>query len=284
MEYIKRKILLENYVDRNDNSPTYGELTATTFYVNINLFQDMDDMGRFTDVIYIPKEIGISEPVDYSALTQKLSASGITFPFMNGSVPTNMPTVVNPITRVVEKDVTAYYTTIHPVVTGKTASRVEDVRSYDNVNKYVLTVNGIPFDTNAQVYTAYTGNSIKGVDRVTSLGNPFTYVFGADKTDPNIGTVNQANGLVFQDITGTSSIYTSFSYKSEGWNAFDVSLSALTKEEYLLGIISAPEVESDVFIDRGIVTVYDRHLRMSEITNLDELVRYGKGYYNIILG
>jgi hypothetical protein len=277
MEYIKRKILLENYVDRNNYSPTYGQLTATTFYVNINLFQDMDDMGIFIDVMYIPKEIGISAPVDYSILTQKLIASGITFPFMNGVVPNNMPTTVNPITRVVEKDVTAYYTTVHPVVTGKTTSRVEDVRSYDNAAKYVLN-----FDTDSQVYTAYTGNSVKGVDRVTSKGNPFTYVFGADKTDTNIGTINQTNGLVFQDFTGTSK-YTSFSYKSEGWNQYNVSLSALTKEEYLLGIISAPEVESDVFIDRGIVTVYDKHLRMSEITNIEELVRYGKGYFNVTL-
>lgn len=283
MEYIKKKILLENYVDRNDNSPTYGKLTATTFYINISLFQDMDDMGRFTDVIYIPKEIGISAPVDYSILTAKLSASGITFPFMNGSVPTNMPTTVNPITRVTEKNAAAYYTTVHPVVTGKTASRVEDVRSYNNTNKYILSLNGVPFDTNSQVYTAYTGNSIKGVDRVTSLGNPFTYVFGADKTDTNIGTVNQANGLVFKDYTGAST-YTSFSYNSEGWNGFNVSLSALTKEEYLFGIISAPEVESDVFIDRGITTVYDKHLKMSEITNIEELVRYGKGYFNIIIG
>jgi hypothetical protein len=278
MEYIKRKILLENYVDRNDNSPTYGKLTATTFYINISLFQDMDDMGRFTDVIYIPKEIGISAPVDYSLLTAKLSASGITFPFMTGALPTNMPTAANPITRVVGKDVTAYYTTVHPAVTGKTASRVEDVRSYDNASKYVLN-----FDTEYQAYTAYTGNSIKGVDRVTSLGNPFTYVFSADKTDPNIGTINQANGLVFKDFTGAE-VYTNFSYKSEGWNAYDTSLSALTKEEYLLGIISAPEVESDVFIDRGITTVYEKHLKMSEITNIEELVRYGKGYYNIILG
>lgn len=277
MEYIKRKILLENYVDRNNSSPTYGELTATTFYVNINLFQDMDDMGRFTDVIYIPKEIGINVPVDYNILTEKLSASGITFPFMDGVVPTNMPISANSITRVVEKNANAYFSTTHPVVTGETESRVEDVRSYDNAAKYVLS-----FNTDSQVYTAYTGSVVRGVNRVTSLGNPVTYVFGADETDKNIGTIDQANGLVFKNFNGIST-YTSFSYNSEGWNGYNVSLSALTKEEYLLGIISAPEVESDVFIDRGIVTVYDKHLKMSEITNIEQLIRYGKGYFNVTL-
>jgi hypothetical protein len=276
MEYIKRKILLENYVDRNNNSPTYGELTATTFYVNINLFQDMDDMGRFTDVIYIPKEIGISAPVNYGILTEKLITSGITFPFMSGAAPTNMSITANSITRVVEKNATAYFSSVHPVVTGITESRVEDVRSYDNTAKYILN-----FNTENETYTAYTGSVVKGVDRVTSLGNPFTYVFGADETDTNIGTINQKNGLVFKDFTGGTT-FTSFSYESEGWNKYNTSISALTKEEYLLGIISVPEVESDIFIDRGIVTVYDKHLRMSEITNIEELVRYGNGYFNVI--
>jgi hypothetical protein len=56
----------------------------------------------------------------------------------------------------------------------------------------------------------------------------------------------------------------------------------LTKEEYLFGIISPPEVQSDVFIDRGITTIFEKHLKLSEITNLDELARYGKGFYNLI--
>jgi hypothetical protein len=29
--------------------------------------------------------------------------------------------------------------------------------------------------------------------------------------------------------------------------------------------------------------VYDKHLRMSEITNIEELVRYGNGYFNVTL-
>ena len=74
---------------------------------------------------------------------------------------------------------------------------------------------------------------------------------------------------------------TNFNYKGQGWNETDVSLSALTKEEYLFGIISPPEVQSDVFIDRGETTVMDKHLRMSEIKNLGQLERYGNGYYNL---
>jgi hypothetical protein len=58
-------------------------------------------------------------------------------------------------------------------------------------------------------------------------------------------------------------------------------LSALTKEEYLFGIISPPEVQSDVFIDRGATSVLDMHLRLSEIGNISELTRYGNGFYKL---
>jgi hypothetical protein len=195
---------------------------------------------------------------------------------MTGAVPIGIPQNVNPITRVIGKNASDYYYTDNSLVTGTTESREDDVRSYNNLTKYDLN-----FNTNSEVYVNYVGNPIDGVDRVTSL-NPtaFTYVFGADVNDPNIGTVNQNDGLLFIQESGlTSSL---FSYHSQGWNETNLSLSAITKEEYLFGIISKPEVESDVFIDRGIVTIYDKHLKMSEITNLGELTRYNRGYYNII--
>ena len=276
METIQKKILLEDYIDRNYDSPTYGSLTATSFYVNVNITQNIDDMAMFTDVIYIPKDIGFAGNVDYTILIDKLSASGITFPFMTGVVPLGIPQNINPITRVIGKNASDYYYTTNSLVTGTTESRADDVRSYNNLTKYDLN-----FNTNTETYVNYVGNPVNGVDRVTSL-NPtaFTYVFGADITDPNIGTINQNDGLFFVQNSGaTSSV---FSYHSQGWNETNLSLSAITKEEYLFGIISKPEVESDVFIDRGIVTIYDKHLKMSEITNLGELTRYNRGYYNII--
>jgi hypothetical protein len=98
--------------------------------------------------------------------------------------------------------------------------------------------------------------------------------------------------LQYKDYTGQTrtviidgakkkTFVTSFSYVGEGINETNVSISALTKEEYLFGIISPPEVQSDVFIDRGITTVMDKHLKMSEIKNLGELIRYGNGYYKL---
>ena len=50
MEVIKRKILLEEAIDRNYSGNTWGTVTATTFYLDIQLNQTMDDMGLFTDI------------------------------------------------------------------------------------------------------------------------------------------------------------------------------------------------------------------------------------------
>ncbi len=47
MEVLKRKILLENSVDKSYESKDWGGLTASTFYIKIILTQKMDDMGIF---------------------------------------------------------------------------------------------------------------------------------------------------------------------------------------------------------------------------------------------
>jgi hypothetical protein len=251
-------------------------VTATSFYINVMIVQNADDMGMFTDINFLPNYVGNNTPVDYTPLIQKLSASGITFPFMSGITPSFALTGVSVTARVTGTSISDYYNYTNKIITGQTESKVEDVRSYNSLEPYSLN-----FDTNTEDYINYTGGTVNGVDRVTSLGNPIIYVFGADANDANIGTMDQKNGLVYQDITGTTN-NTTVSYIGEGWNQTNVSLSALTKEEYLFGIISKPEVKSDIFIDRGITTIFEKHLKLSEISNLNELMRYGKGYYNII--
>jgi len=274
MEYIKRKILLENSIDRGNNSPTYGVLTATSFYINVMLTQNIDDMGMFTNVEYLPNLENNNTPVNYDILTQKLLASGFTFPFMSGILPQVTPIDQSYDIRLTGKTVSDYYNFTDKIITGETESRAQDVRSYSALDPYRLN-----FDVNSETYVNYSGGTVDGVDRVTKLGTAFTYVFGADKNDINIGTENQKNGLLYTDFSGAN---TTISYIGEGWNETNITLSALTKEEYLFGIISKPEVESDVFIDRGITTIFEKHLKMSEITNLDELSRYGRGYFNLI--
>ncbi len=277
MKIIKRHIPLEPFTDRNNYSPTYGTITASTFYVNIYITKNIEDLGIFTDTYYIPSYIGISQPPDYTILTEKLASSGVIFPFMTGGTPITAQTVINYSTRVTGQSASAYYQYPNTIVSGVTESRLQDNQSYINNGQYTLN-----FDTSSQTYIDFKGDSVNGVNRVTQLGNPINYVFDADKNDVNIGTTNQNNGLFFQDSSGGTNTLSNFSYVSQGFNMTNISLSAITKEEYLLGIISEPEVISDIFINRGITSVFESHLKLAEITNVDELQNYGNGYFNLI--
>jgi hypothetical protein len=263
MEIIKRKILLENSIDRSSkDQKKWGVLTASTFYINILITQNIDDMGMFTDVDFI----------------ESLNTKPY---FTTVNTPQNLWNVL----RYPYKKINNYYNFVDAVITAYTESRIEDVRSYDIKNPY-----RIDFNINTETYTNYEGVLIDGVDRIKSMGEPKEYVFDTPN-DNNLATNNQINGFVFNDystfrtvlIDGepTSVNTTTIRYIGEGFNETNTSLSALIKEEYLFGIISPPEVKNDIFIDRGITTVMDMHLRLSEIKNLKGLENYGNGFYKL---
>jgi len=261
MELIKRKILLENSVDRTNDSPTWGVMTATSFFVKVSIMQNTDDMGLFTDLDYI---------------------SFVGFP----SIMTVLTETDNVTLRLPIQTESSFYSYGNLHITGFTDSKIEDVRSYDEDNRYK-----VGFDMESETYIDYSGGTVSGVSRVYSAGEPTTYVFDT-KDDANMGTSSQKTGLLYKDYSGeTRNVLldgvrstvpvTSFDYLGEGINETNVSLSALTKEEYLFGIVSPPEVEHDVFIDRGITAIMERHLILSEVKNLGQLSRYGNGYYKI---
>lgn len=290
MEVIKRKILLENSIDRH-NKKTWGTLTATTFFVKILLTQTIDDMGLFTDIEYLPKEKYESQP-DYSLLTNKLYGLGYVFPFMDGAATPYFNTITTPqnlwrVLRYPSKNVENYYNYSFTPITAYTESRIEDVRTYDIAIPFK-----VGFDMNKELYDNYetSSNTILGIDRLVSDGDPKVYVFDASD-DSDLGTKNQMTGLYFEDFIRTRRVQkdgkftniptTIVRYIGEGSNKTNTSLSAITKEEYLFGKISRPEVQNDVFIDRGKNSVLDKHLRLSEIRNIKGLERYGNGFYKL---
>lgn len=289
MEIIKRKILLEDSIDRSNDSKTWGTLTADTFYINVFITQSIDDMGLFTDIEFFSANTDNPSPVDYTILINKLSSSGITFPFMSSQTP-YISGIIDEneknILRLPQNNVSDYYNFIGLNVTGATDSKIEDVKSYDANERYK-----VGFNMGVETYTNYNNIEVSGVSRVITNAEPSIYVF--DTLDNNsIGTENQVFGLLYSDYSGTNRTIvidgvqqtiplTTFSFIGEGQNETNTSLSALTKEEYLFGIISPPEVKNDVFIERGIISVLEPHLKLSEIKNLGQLSRYGNGYYNL---
>lgn len=290
MELVKRQISLESSTNRGNFSSSWGTMTASTFYVNIFLTQDFDDMGLFTDIQYFPNVPVAQSPVDYTILINKMIQSGYTSPFMFGILPpafTGITQTDLQTLRFTGNTESSYYAYFNTPITGFTDSKVEDVYSYSQLDRLK-----VGLDIEAETYINYIGNTINGVSRVSSDGEPVIYVIDT-ANNALLGTNNQSSGILYRDYSGITRTVTyedgvtevipvtEFRFRGEGKNQTTVSLSAITKEEYLFGIISTPEVQSDVFIDRGITSVMDMHLRLSEIKNMGELARYGNGFYTL---
>jgi len=287
MELLKRKILLENSIDRS-YSDNWGRLTAKTFNINIFLTQNIDDMGLFSDVEYIPKSSSYQMNYDILASTLTVYNNPALLTFTQVNTPYfSIGTKFDQITlRYPQSNASDFYDYGgNTVLTGATDSKLEDLRSY----KSLFPVN---FVVNSESYTYFDGSTtVDGVDLITQKGEPTVYVFDTPQT-LDIGTDNQIYGLQYKDYSAVTrnmvisgdtnnNPLTTFRFKREGWNQTNTSLSALTKEEYLFGITSVPEVKNDVFIDRGTTSVLDRHLRLSEISNIGELEEYGNGFYKL---
>ena len=55
----------------------------------------------------------------------------------------------------------------------------------------------------------------------------------------------------------------------------------LTKLEVLMNVCQRPEVRSNIFIERGKITVFERPQRLGQTPNLGELELHGYGFYKI---
>jgi hypothetical protein len=48
-----------------------------------------------------------------------------------------------------------------------------------------------------------------------------------------------------------------------------------------MGISEPAKIEKEIFIERQSISVFERHLRISEIGSIERLEQYKNGYYNI---
>ena len=55
----------------------------------------------------------------------------------------------------------------------------------------------------------------------------------------------------------------------------------LTKLEVLMNVCQRPEVRSNIFIERGKITVFEKPQRLGQINSTGALELHGYGYYKI---
>ena len=74
---------------------------------------------------------------------------------------------------------------------------------------------------------------------------------------------------------------TVFVMESSGLTTDMITAEPITKEEVLFGVVSSPEIQSQIFIDRGKISAFEGIQRLGEVDNMGDLVSYGYGFFKI---
>jgi len=142
------------------------------------------------------------------------------------------------------------YVSVPFIVSGYTTSRLNELERY-GVNKYLVNVpiinNGDIFGVVNTIGSSYTGYTIEGTQYL-------------DLPD--------GNTVYFFDSSGLTS----------NWMV----QSAMTKQESLINIVSDPEVQSDIFIERGKNSALERIERLGEVDNIGDLEEYGYKFFKFV--
>jgi len=291
MKYINKKRNLENYTVRNipksvlkknsegktvidTDSPKYyygtipnfkidnegnfilnnsGQKIVNTIDVNIYLTQNLDDMGIFTDKEYTPKDTLLTEkPNNFNSFSYgRLAGAPLNF----------------------------YYSNTLQVTGNTDDSLLRQVKSYrknsNGEDIYVPNLNtsnnpkeefsGVLSENSERIIYKISAN----INNITTTGIEYTtYRKLITKTIDDFGFNRSYNRTVFKVL-------------NSGWNTYNTSLNASIKKEEYLGVVFKPEVDSVVFINRGVADIFERHSLLSEIKTTNDIDTNRGGFIRI---
>jgi hypothetical protein len=148
------------------------------------------------------------------------------------------------------------YLTVPLVVSGYTQSTVSDLRVYGNKS------------------TLVDGYYKIGVQITGTTGVVGTY-WGANPDGYTAYTINDVNYFDYPDGT------TIFVLPSSGMTSDMFSVSAITKNEALMNVIDQPQIQTNVYVERGKNSAYERVQRLGEVDNLGDIINYGYNFFNV---
>lgn len=141
------------------------------------------------------------------------------------------------------------WTTVPFTVSGYTKSKLQDLRRY-GPNPYTV---GYVFTKNNQFY-----------GQVDSIQNGIT-----GYTIENISYFDLPDGKTF------------YVMNSSGLTANDLDISIITKNEQLLDFVMAPQIQTDIYVERGKYSAFEALERLGEVDNIGDLEQYGYGFFKI---
>ena len=152
------------------------------------------------------------------------------------------------------------YTTVPFLVTGYTNSYVTDLEQW-----------GSKFDP-----TRFAGKYKIGV-QVTGTSESVGTFWGP--SIDGLYTAYTINDIDYYDYNDGTTLFT---VQSSGFTPDWLVCSAITKNEVLLNVIDEAEIQSNVFIERGKNSAFERVQRLGEVDNVGDLEKYGYKFFNVI--
>lgn len=134
-------------------------------------------------------------------------------------------------------------------VSGETKSRITELSQYGPIPYKV----GVPVIKNRQVF---------------GVVNSITPIF----------TAYTIQDVDYYDYKGGLTIYF---VQSSGFTEENITAVPITKDELLLKITDQGQIQTDVFVERGKNSAFERIQRLGEIDNLGDLINYGYGFFNV---
>lgn len=145
---------------------------------------------------------------------------------------------------------TQQYITVPFTISGFSKSRITELANY-GPKKYQV---GVPVISNNKIWgaifvtaTTYTGYTIEGVDYY-------------DYSDGTTIFFETSSGLTQDNLTAVP----------------------ITKDEALLKVMDQPQIQTNVFVERGKNSAYERIQRLGEVDNLGDMINYGYGFFNVV--
>ena len=151
------------------------------------------------------------------------------------------------------------FTTVPFIVSGITKSRINELKLYG---------------TRPPIEPLYSP--------FFEIGTPVIangQIWGAiDNCDTGIFTAYTIQNVNYYDYADGTTI---FFEQSSGFTDANLTAVPITKLESLLKVYDQPQIQTDVFIERGKNSAYERVQRLGEVDNLGDLLNYGYGFFNV---
>ena len=230
--------------------------------------------------------------------TQQLTSSSLTHTYLanndytitlSGSNPWGVTIIEKPITIPLQS-VTITNPNGNIVFVPQQGNWANIPLSYDYI--YTLDSNNtIPYQISSNWTTipfpisGFTNSKLIDLKRWGSIPYTVGYVF--NKNNQVFGQVNSItadvtgytiNNVDYYDLINGKTLYV---VNSSGLTANDIVASAITKNEYLLDFVMAPEIQTDIYVERGKYSAFESLQRLGEVDNIGDMVRYGYGFFKI---